>query len=109
MNHDVILDNSSSLEITIGNGSKWIIHSISLLNGFTSPTTAISTINVGPTVSKIIITNYGTASRKQQQCVAINLTSPVTVGYHNVTLLAKANSNDVGFWTGTFYINTTYG
>lgn len=109
MNHDVILDNSSSLEITIGNGSEWKIHSVSLLNGFTSPLTAISTIDVGSTVSKIILSNYGTASRKQQQCIAINLTSAVTIGYHNVTLLGKVNSNDVGFWTGTFYINTTYG
>jgi hypothetical protein len=64
---------------------------------------------VGSTVSKIVLTNYGTGSRKQQQCIAINLTSPITVGYHNVTLLAKVNSNDVGFWSGAFYINATYG
>lgn len=80
-----------------------------MLKGFTSPTTVTSNINVGPTASKIVIRNYGTASRKLQQCIAINLTSPVTVGHHNVTLLAKVNSNNVGFWTGTFYINTTYG
>jgi hypothetical protein len=75
------------------------------LNGFTSPNTLKSIINVGSTSSKIVLSDYGTASRKLQQVIAINLTSPVLTGNHNVSLLAKANNDNVGYWIGSFYIN----
>jgi hypothetical protein len=109
LNHDVILGSNSTIQITIGNGSSWNIHAIELLGGFTSPKTTLSNIRNGAMNSTVTLSNYGVASRETQQYIAINLTSPLTVGYHQISVKAQINSSDVGFWSGTLYINSTYG
>lgn len=97
------------LQVTIGNGSAWKVHNVVLLGGFTSPSTAKATISNGPASSTISLTDYGTASRKTQQYLTINLTSPVTVGNHLISVLAQINSSNVGYWAGNLIINSTYG
>ena len=80
INHDVTLSANSSIQVTIGNVSFWKIHNVKLMAGFTSPNTSIITINSTSNYSSITLKNYGDATRKVQQIIAVNLTSPDNVG-----------------------------
>lgn len=109
INHDVNLSTNSSIQITIGNLSFWKIHNVILMAGFTSPNTSIITVNSTSNYSTITLKNYGNATRKVQQIVAVNLTSPPIVGNQFVSINAFINSNQVGTWMSYAHINQTYG
>jgi hypothetical protein len=109
INHDLNLANGSSLRLTIGNISSWNVHSASLLFGFSSPSTAEVVINNTANYSTVTVWNYGNASRKVQQTIGINLTSPVEIGYQPVTVEAVINDNVVGVWEGDIWLNGTFG
>lgn len=59
--------------------------------------------------SVITISKYGNASREVQQCIGINLTSPIEVGYQTTVINARIKGKDVGIWEGEVYLNQTFG
>lgn len=104
-----MLGNTSELILTIGNFSTWIIHGVDLVSGFTSPETLQVTINQTQNYSVIRLKQYGNATRKVQQCIGVNLTSPLEIGYQETSIRATVEGKDVGLWTGCVFLNQTYG
>jgi hypothetical protein len=109
LTHDLNYGDNSKIRLTIGNNAAWNLHDVKLMFGFSKNLNFSSVITNGATSSLVEISDYGFASKEEQQIIAVNLTSATVIGDHLVKVETIIDGRISGTWSSVLKLNATWG